>query len=134
MIDTDGTTAHHNRSPYDYARCYTDSPDANMRMLLTIIYEQSAFDHIQIIGMSGRPDTWRTMTIDWYKQNHIPFDEFHMRAAGDSRNDADVKQEMVDEHIRGKYNVLMWFDDRDRVVRRLRKLGIKTSQVAYGDF
>lgn len=134
VIDTDGTTAHHNRSPYDYARCYTDSPDENMRMLLTIIYEQGAFDHIQIIGMSGRPDTWRDMTIDWYKQNHIPFDEFHMRKAADKRNDADVKQEMVDEHIRGKYNVLMWFDDRDRVVRRLRKLGIKTSQVAYGDF
>jgi hypothetical protein len=41
---------------------------------------------------------------------------------------------MVDNYIRGKYNILMWFDDRDRVVRRLRKLGIKVAQVADGEF
>lgn len=134
VVDTDGTTAHHNRSPYDYARCYTDTADDSMRMLLRIIYEQGAYDTIKILGMSGRPDTWRDMTIDWYKQNQIPFDELYMRPAGDSRNDADIKQEMVNNHIRGKYNVLMWFDDRDRVVRRLRKLNIKVSQVAFGDF
>lgn len=134
VFDTDGTTAHHNRSPYDYARCYTDSVDPKMQMILRVINEQGAFDRITLIGMSGRPDTWRDMTEQWYKSNHIWYDEFYMRAAGDSRNDADVKQEMVDKHIRGKYNVLMWFDDRDRVVRRLRKLGIKTAQVEFGDF
>lgn len=134
VFDTDGTTAHHNRSPYDYARCYTDSVDPKMRMLLRIINEQGAFDRIALIGMSGRPDTWRDMTEQWYKTNQIWYDEFYMRKAGDSRNDADVKQEMVDKYIRGRYNVLMWFDDRDRVVRRIRKLGIKVAQIAEGDF
>ena len=134
VFDTDGTTAHHNRSPYDYSRCYTDSVDPHMRMLLKIINEQGAYDRINLIGMSGRPDTWRDMTEQWYRDNDIWYDEFYMRRAGDNRNDTDVKQEMVDNHIRGKYNVLMWFDDRDRVVRRIRKLNIKTAQVAYGDF
>lgn len=129
VIDTDGTTAHHNRSPYDYARCYTDTPDDNMRLLIQELTEYHA-----IIGMSGRPDTWREMTENWYAEHGIPFDEFYMREAGDNRNDTDVKQEMVDKYIRGRYNVLMWFDDRDRVVRRLRKLGIKVAQVAYGEF
>lgn len=129
VIDTDGTTAHHNRSPYDYARCYTDTPDPHMQELLRHLDQNYV-----IIGMSGRPDTWREMTEQWYHDNGIPFDEFYMRKASDKRNDSDVKQEMVDNHIRGRYNVLMWFDDRDRVVRRLRKLGIKVSQVAYGDF
>jgi predicted kinase len=134
VFDTDGTTAHHNRSPYDYARCHTDSVDPQVRMFLRIINEQGAFDSIALIGMSGRPDTWRDMTEQWYKSNHIWYDEFYMRAAGDGRNDADVKQEMVDKHIRGRYNVLLWLDDRDRVVRRIRKLGIKVAQVAEGDF
>lgn len=129
VIDTDGTTAHHNRSPYDYARCYTDTPDPHMKELLSTLDR-----NYRIIGMSGRPDTWREMTEQWYLENGIPFDEFYMREASDKRNDSDVKQEMVDKYIRGRYNVLMWFDDRDRVVRRLRKLGIKVSQVAYGDF
>lgn len=129
VIDTDGTTAHHNRSPYDYAKCDTDTPDMNMLEILGALSMS-----YQIIGMSGRPDTWRGKTEGWYDYHGIPYDEFYMRKAGDSRNDSDVKQEMVDNHIRGRYNVLMWFDDRDRVVRRLRKLGIKVSQVAYGDF
>lgn len=134
VFDTDGTTALHNRSPYDYARCYTDSVDPNIRMILRMIYEQGAYDTITLIGMSGRPDTWRDMTEQWYRTNQISFDEFYMRAEGDGRNDADVKQEMVDKHIRGRYNVLIWLDDRDRVVRRIRKLGIKVAQVAEGDF
>lgn len=134
VFDTDGTTAHHQRSPYDYARCYTDIVDPEIRMLLRIINEQGAFDTITLIGMSGRPDTWRDMTEQWYKTNKIWYDEFYMREAGDNRNDADVKQEMVDKYIRGKYNILVWFDDRDRVVRRLRKLNIKVAQVAYGEF
>lgn len=134
VFDTDGTTAHHNRSPYDYPRCYTDSVDPNIRMILRMIYEQGAYDTITLIGMSGRPDTWRDMTEQWYRTNQISFDEFYMRAEGDGRNDADVKQEMVDKHIRGRYNVLIWLDDRDRVVRRIRKLGIKVAQVAEGDF
>lgn len=129
VIDTDGTTAHHRRSPYDYARCGTDIPDKNMQELIPTLFE-----YYTVIGMSGRPDTWRDETEKWYQDNGIPFDSFHMRAEGDNRNDADVKQEMVDKHIRGKVNVLMWFDDRDRVVRRLRKLNIKVSQVAEGDF
>lgn len=134
VFDTDGTTAHHNRSPYDYARCYTDTVDPQVRMLLRIVNEQGAFDNIALIGMSGRPDTWRDMTEQWYKDNNIWYSEFYMRAAGDGRNDADVKQEMVDKYIRGRYNVLIWLDDRDRVVRRIRKLGIKVAQVAEGDF
>lgn len=134
VFDTDGTTAHHNRSPYDYPRCYTDSVDPNMKMLLQIIYEQGAFDTITLIGMSGRPDTWRDMTVQWYRDAHIMYDEFYMRKTEDKRNDTVVKQEMYDEHIRGKYNVLMHFDDRDRVVRRIRKLNVKVAQVAYGNF
>lgn len=134
VFDTDGTTAHHNRSPYDYARCYTDTVDPNIKMLLRIINEQGAFDRIHLIGMSGRPDTWRDMTKQWYRTNGIWYDDFHMRPAGDSRPDTVVKQEMYDQHIRGKYNVLIHLDDRNSVVRAIRKLGVKVAQIAEGDF
>lgn len=132
VFDTDGTTALHNRSPYDYARVYTDTPDENMCTILRVLNKEA---FLTTMGMSGRPDTWQDLTEQWYRDiAEVPYDEFHMRAASDKRNDADVKHEMVEKYIRGKYNVLMWFDDRDRVVRRLRKLGIKVAQVAYGDF
>jgi hypothetical protein len=134
VFDTDGTTAHHNRSPYDYPKCYSDTVDLNIKMLLKIIYAQGEYDNITLIGMSGRPDTWRDMTEQWYRDNGIWYDDFYMRPAGDGRPDTVIKQEMYDKYIRGKYNVLIHLDDRDSVVRAIRKLGVKVAQVAPGDF
>jgi hypothetical protein len=57
-----------------------------------------------------------------------------MRKAGDLRNDAIVKSEIVDEHISGVYDVIMHFDDRNRVVDALRAKGMKVAQVEPGDF
>jgi hypothetical protein len=131
--DTDGTTAKHvARSPYDYSRVLTDAPHNDVLGLKDILIDGAP--EIPHIGMSGRPDTCRIDTEKWNGIHQIDFREFHMRKGNDKRNDTVVKQEMVDNHIRGKYNILAWFDDRDRVVRRLRKLGIRVYQVAYGDF
>ena len=57
-----------------------------------------------------------------------------MRRADDNRNDADVKHEIFNTEFRDKYEIEAWFDDRDRVVRRMRKLGVNVLQVADGDF
>lgn len=140
VFDIDGTLAEHvARSPYDYSRVSTDRVFQEIAQL-TARYKHN--DQFRVVIMSGRPGTpeIRRDTEAWLKANYVQFDELHMRGdlyenpADDKRNDADVKQEMVDRHIRGKYNVWLWFDDRDRVVRRLRKLGIKVAQVADGDF
>jgi predicted kinase len=132
--DTDGTTAKHvARSPYDYSRVLTDAPHEDILIVKKILAEDTDIYHL---GMSGRPDSCREDTEKWNKIYRIDFDEFYMRNAETQAdwNDADVKQFMVDNYIRGKYNILAWFDDRDRVVRRLRKLGIRVLQVNYGDF
>lgn len=133
--DTDGTTAKHvARSPYDYSRVLTDAPHEDILYIKQLL--RVAAPSIDHLGMSGRPDTCREDTEQWNDIHAIDFKEFYMRDGIDQAdwNDADVKQYMVDKYIRGKYNVLAWFDDRDRVVRRLRKLGIRTLQVAPGDF
>lgn len=148
VFDTDGTTALHRRSPYNYAKANTDLPNRNIITTIEMLrgggyYDLDGIEYeaIHTIGMSGRPATWRDLTENWYLDiAQMDYDEFHMRGEDldnpedDKRNDAEVKQEMVDKHIRGKYNVLVWFDDRDRVVRRLRKLGINVAQVNDGDF
>jgi hypothetical protein len=58
-----------------------------------------------------------------------------MRAAGDQRPDYIVKNELFEEHVAGKYNILLSLDDRDSVVDLWRnKMGIPTFQVANGNF
>lgn len=133
VFDIDGTLAEHvARSPYDYSRVLTDGVFNEIAML-TRMYSKAGY---MVFVMSGRPGSPRIMgdTMKWLGDANIYWDFLYMRGEDDKRNDADVKQEMVDKYIRGKFNVLLWFDDRDRVVRRLRKLGIKVAQVAPGDF
>jgi hypothetical protein len=67
--------------------------------------------------------------------NDIWFHKLYMRPADQlTVNDADVKQFLFDKYIRDNYDVEVMLDDRNRVVRRMRKLGVNVLQVADGDF
>jgi hypothetical protein len=57
-----------------------------------------------------------------------------MRGNDDNRCDSIVKEEIYNEYIKDKYNVLAVFDDRDRVVDMWRRIGLPTYQVYYGSF
>jgi len=84
--------------------------------------------------MSGRSDECRNETYQWLRENDVPFDELYMRAADDKRQDWKVKYDLFNEHVRGKYNVVGVFDDRDQVVKLWREMGLTCFQVAPGLF
>lgn len=134
LVDLDGTLAEHvSRSPYDYSRVKTDGVHQHIRTLVNGYYDSGYF----VFGFSGRPDTGnvREDTMEWLEENDIWMHKLYMRPANMlSENDADVKQFLFDTYIRNNYNVEVMLDDRDRVVRRMRKLGLKVLQVGYGDF
>jgi predicted kinase len=131
VVDIDGTLARHDhRSPYDYSKVLTDGVHEHIRDIVTKYYEDDYF----VLVVSGRPDSCEQDTYKWLYHNRIPFDDVFMRKTGDQRNDADIKHEIFNRHIRNQYDVRIWLDDRDRVVRRMRKLGINVLQVAEGKF
>ncbi|WP_456064519.1 phosphatase domain-containing protein [Hamadaea tsunoensis] len=55
-------------------------------------------------------------------------------AHGEFRNDALVKLDLFDKHIRHRYRVEYVLDDRDRVVNAWRSIGLTVFQVAEGSF
>jgi len=57
-----------------------------------------------------------------------------MRSQGDTRPDEIVKREIYEEHIKPLYNVDFVLDDRNKVVKMWRSLGLKVLQVAEGNF
>jgi hypothetical protein len=57
-----------------------------------------------------------------------------MRRSGDNRCDSIVKEEIYNDYIKDKYNVLAVFDDRDRVCDMWRRIGLLCLQVWYGSF
>ena len=108
-------------------------------------------DGFQIVIFSGRNDRSFATTKQWLKQNDVPFDLLVMRpdkfksdswpiadgnpATGDMRfmPDEILKKKMLDTFVDIKA-VFLVVDDRDKVVKMWRDLGLNTFQVAPGDF
>lgn len=132
LCDMDGTIAKiTNRSPYDWENVDRDEP--NIPVIETI----KALDKVgfPIFIVSGRDGRALEKTITWLEKHQVPVQKILMRQPTDTRKDAIIKEEMFNDEIRGKYNVLMVFDDRDQVVELWRKkIGLKCFQVDYGNF
>lgn len=132
LCDIDGTVAlHAQRGPYDYEKVITDAPN---KSVISVVRALRAAG-LEIVFLSGRPDSCRTDTERWLR-THIGggFDGPFMRRTGDQRNDAVIKVELFDEYVRDDYNIVAVLDDRNRVVRAWRKLGLTCLQVADGSF
>jgi len=132
ICDLDGTLALHNgRSPYDAAKCETDS----LNMSLAIILSNFLSDDVpaEVIFLSGREETFREQTQRWLNKHGFSQEKLLMRPAGDKRNDTIVKQELYEQHIKDRYNVIAVFDDRARVCRMWHSLGLPLYRVGDPD-
>lgn len=89
-----------------------------------------------IVYATGRPDSYKEHTETWLLENgfRFPGSSLFMRARNDMRKDDIVKEIILEFEVKTKYNVFFALDDRDQVVRMLRKHNIKVMQVAEGDF
>lgn len=135
LCDLDGTwSLIHDRSPYDAKDCdVKDLP--NNPVVQTILAHYRAGR--TIIFCSGREDKYKPETIrqiQGYSQGELTNYHLHMRKTDDFRKDAIIKEEIYNEHIKDKYNVLCVLDDRNQVVEFWRSKGLTCFQVAPGDF
>lgn len=132
ICDIDGTLAHmQDRDPYDYDKVDTDVVDSTISHMLKLYATESDY---AILIVSGREDTCKQVTERWLGKNYVMYDELFMRKHGDYRPDEVIKKEIYDKHIKDKYDVEFVLDDRNKVVKMWRDLGLKCLQVAEGDF
>ena len=108
-------------------------------------------DGFRIVIFSGRNDRSFHATRDWLKIHNVPFDLLVLRpdkfkdrswpiadgnpATGEMRfmPDEILKKKMLDTFV-DINDVFLVVDDRDKVVKMWRDLGLNTFQVAPGDF
>ena len=129
VSDLDGTLTlgPKDRSPYEWLKVGQDDINLGVAHVLDGV---KVIDYCSIFIFSGRDGICRPQTEDWLDRHDIEYDKLVMRAEGDNRSDVQVKLEFIEEHIRGKYNVLIWFDDRVRVANMLRDVyGINVAQL-----
>lgn len=152
IVDVDGTLAYNNghRGWYEYEKVGADEPVENIVRLAQDLY----FSLGNLFIVSGRKEECREITRRWL-QEHVFSNTFRiqdgdsndppqmsyssgiyllMRKDGDNRDDSVVKYELYRDYIAPWYNVKVVLDDRDRVVRMWRQIGLTCLQVAEGDF
>lgn len=134
LCDLDGTLAlFGNKNPYD--RDFEN--DKLNEAVANVIF--SLQEDIYPIFVSGRDSKYRNITLDWIAEK-LNWDKkdldrrLFMRPESDNRKDVIIKQEIYEQHIKNKYNVLYILDDRMQVVQYWRSLGLTVFQVADGEF
>lgn len=146
IVDIDGTIAlRQNRSPFEYEKVGEDKVDHRMAHLLrNLICECEEYE---VFFVSGREqvgncyaDTalWLSNNIHeehWFNQGVCESNwTLYMREEGDHRSDEIVKKEIYENKIKPWFDVVCVFDDRNRVVKMWRDLGLLCAQVYDGDF
>jgi len=138
VCDLDGTLTMgpKDRSPYEWHKVGQDDINLGTSAIL---------DGIKMIGLyevyifSGRNEVCRPETEEWLERHNIEYDKLVMRpqfledgVTENNLSDVIIKSNMVEEHIVGQKNVLLWLDDRDGVSTMLRDVyGINVAQ--FGD-
>lgn len=130
ICDIDGTLAHMNdkRSPYDWEKVGVDEVDPGVAHLVDSI---KCIGYAKVFLFSGRNEVCRPQTEEWLERNDIDYDELYMRPS--DQNDLDdriIKADMLENYVKGKYNVLFVVDDRPKVCRMWRDVyGLRTLNV-----
>jgi predicted kinase len=130
IVDIDGTLAINNtRSPFAWDRVNQDAINPAVAKLVEKLGQDT-----DIIVFSGRSSVCRDLTISWLKQHGIKYQDLFMRPADDSRPDDIFKSELYYLHVQGKYNAIGVIDDRPKVCRMWRNLGLSVFQVGNPDY
>lgn len=85
-----------------------------------------------IFILSGRSEAVLGKTHDWLRFHGIRYEQLRMRPEGDYTPDDVLKKQWAEEI--GIDRIAMVFDDRDKVVKMWRSLGLTCLQVAEGNF
>lgn len=136
VCDLDGTLTKgpKDRSPYEWHKVGNDEINIGVSHVLDGV---KVINYAKVFIFSGRNAVCRPETEEWLERHDIEYDLLAMRPQfledGQTENnlsDEVIKADMIEEHIVGKYNILIWFDDRMRVSKMLRDVyGINVAQL-----
>jgi hypothetical protein len=126
LVDLDGTLAHHrDRSIYDLTKVDSDEIDEMVHRVIKGL----AWDGVMIIILTGRDESCRGLTERWLQQHAVGYHALFMRAAGDKRSDVTIKTEIFQKHIEPNFCVKSVFEDRPKVCRAWRDIGLQVFQL-----
>ncbi len=145
IVDLDGTLAlNKHRSHFidkssghkvDWASYFKacDKDEPNKPVIESIKALKEAGNKVHIF--SARGDIVRDKTIQWLNKYDVSYDQLTMREMDSFTPDEELKKSwLMSYYPNYKEEILCVFDDRDKVVKMWRSMGLSCFQVAEGDF
>ncbi len=133
IVDLDGTVFDCTgvRSPYDETKYHLDNPKQDV---INRVRDHAYKLGHKVIFVSGRHEDGREVSTEMLNKHvKVPIEGFFMRYERGTE-DSVIKLQLFNTYIRGKYNIVAVYDDRNRVVEMGRSLGLLCLQVQEGDF
>ena len=139
IIDIDGTLANieHRRKDIPVeknwkkfnSKMYLDKINPWCRELINSFKER-----YEVLIVTGRSKDFHEVTVKWLKDNDVFYTEIFFREKNDYRDDTIIKKEIYNKYIAPGYSTLIVVDDRNKVVKMWRDIGLTCLQCNYGDF
>ncbi len=148
IVDLDGTICDH-----DHRMCHADRPvwgpveyadfyrhvelDKPIRPILELVHQLKHLGY-HVLFMTGRPEEYRYETEKWLTNQGFgsyshPI-QLWMRPTNDFTCDTIIKKNFYLTKIKDNYEVKYILEDRNKVVKMWRELGLTCLQVQEGNF
>ena len=118
----------------DWDAFYAGMVDDPINIWCDTIVHLASQNGIAILYVTGRPDTYCGVTLNWLRQHDCPINGLYMRKEKDNREDSVVKKEIYETQLKDNYDVLFCLEDRSQVVKMWRSLGLVCLQCQEGNF
>lgn len=83
-----------------------------------------------IMGITGRNEKHRQLTVSWLVQNKVDIDEILMRPDNDYTKNGELKVKLVKERFKEDYrNIHFLVDDNEDAILAFMAIGIATLQI-----
>ena len=134
IVDIDGTLSnnahrqHHiaNSEAKDWESFHNeaihDQPNEWCVELIEDMY--SSARHKIVILVTARYEKYRKLTEEWLDKFNIPYDFLYMRPNDVHGEDTDYKKKVYEDLIKPYYDVVFCIEDRPRITRMWRGLGL----------
>lgn len=142
LFDIDGTLAnvedrvHHLHGERKNWRGFFEAMHGDKPIEPVVSLYHKLWEHTdyEIYLLTGRPEKYRAMTMEWCKKHKIPVKKLLMRATYDPREDFVIKEEILHQLQDEGHTVAFVVEDRNSVVAMWRRNNILCLQCAEGDF
>jgi hypothetical protein len=82
------------------------------------------------MGITGRNEKNRQLTVAWLVQNKVDIDELLMRPDNDYTKNGELKVKLIQERFKGDFkNIHFLIDDNEDAILAFMAIGIATLQI-----